>query len=60
MAAMIERGHIHRPAADILGRLASVLGISLDWLVLGKGPEPVADQVKTAIERASTPSGAAA
>jgi len=52
VAAMIERGHIHRPAADILAALACVLGISLDWLILGKGEAPSGARVKAAVEAA--------
>lgn len=28
------------------------LGVSLDWLVLGSGPEPTSEQVKTAVAQA--------
>lgn len=52
VAAMVERGHIHRPAADVLAAFAGVLGVSLDWLVLGTGSEPTAEQVRAAVETA--------
>lgn len=31
---------------------AAVLGVPMAWLVLGEGPEPTADSVRAAVERA--------
>jgi transcriptional regulator with XRE-family HTH domain len=52
VAAMIERGHIHRPGVDNLAAFARTLGVSLDWLVLGVGDEPTTDQIRKAVEEA--------
>ena len=32
-------------------RLSTVLGVPLEWLAQGKGPDPKADDIKAAIER---------
>jgi transcriptional regulator with XRE-family HTH domain len=34
-------------------KLAGVLGVSLDWLLTGKGEPPTAEAVKSAVERAT-------
>lgn len=42
---LIVHGRIKRPTADVLAKIADVLGVSLDWLVCGKGDEPDAQAV---------------
>ena len=42
-SAMILSGVKPNPTTSTLERLASVLGVSLDWLVRGVGPEPEPD-----------------
>jgi HTH-type transcriptional regulator, cell division transcriptional repressor len=51
-AGMIERGDVKTPSGLVLVKLASVLGVSVEWLVQGVGPEPKAKRVAAAIERA--------
>lgn len=49
----IVHGRIKRPTADVLAKIAEVLGVTLDWLVCGKGDEPNAQAVcLRVIERA--------
>jgi transcriptional regulator with XRE-family HTH domain len=50
-ASCIESG-AHGPSVRTAARVAEVLGLSLDWLIAGKGPEPDPDQVKEAVEAA--------
>lgn len=59
---MVERGHIHRPALDVVRAMARVLGASLDWLVDEVGPAPTPEQVRAAVQaaRAARSSGAGA
>lgn len=49
---MIGRGHVHAPRIDVVSKIAEALGVSLDWLVRGEGPEPDAAAVRAAVERA--------
>lgn len=51
-AGLIARGAVGNPRVDIAEKLAHTLGISLDWLVRGEGPEPTAEQVHAAVEAA--------
>jgi transcriptional regulator with XRE-family HTH domain len=51
---LIVTGRVKRPSADVLAKIADVLGVSLDWIVLGRGEEPDAGVVRTRVkERAS-------
>lgn len=52
VVSMIERGHIHKPSAEALASLAIPLGVPLDWLVRGVGPEPTKDQILSAVAEA--------
>lgn len=49
---LIERGERLAPSVETISRLACVLGVSLDWLIRGDGPEPTAEHVRAAVERA--------
>lgn len=48
----ILRGEAPNPQVGTVEALASVLGISLDWVVKGIGPEPTAEQIRAAVEAA--------
>lgn len=50
--SLIESGVVQRVTADIASQLARPLGLSLDWLIEGKGPEPVEADVLRAVETA--------
>lgn len=52
MVSLIERGTTKEPRSKVLTALAEVLGLSLDWLVRGIGPEPTAEQIRAAVEAA--------
>jgi transcriptional regulator with XRE-family HTH domain len=51
-AGLIE----HRPGADVMAgtvlAYADVLGLSLDWLIAGRGAEPIAARVQAAVVEA--------
>lgn len=48
----IERSSGDGPTSKSLERIVGVLGVSLDWLVLGKGNAPEARDVRAAVARA--------
>lgn len=50
--SLIESGRRPNPESETLRAIASVLGVSLDWLVLGKGDPPRPEDVRAAVERA--------
>lgn len=50
--ALIESGARIEIGPSKLVAIVIVLGLSLDWLVLGRGKEPRADQVNSAVQRA--------
>lgn len=52
MVWQIESGTIAAPSGTTLAQLAEVLGVSLDWLIRGEGPDPQAEDVQAAVERA--------
>ena len=49
---LLESGRRHHPRADTLELIASVLGVSIDWLVSGRGRGPSSASVRAAVERA--------
>jgi transcriptional regulator with XRE-family HTH domain len=49
---LLESGARSTPQTDTALALARVLGVSLDWLVRGIGPEPTADAIREAIAAA--------
>jgi transcriptional regulator with XRE-family HTH domain len=50
--ALIESGERPDPRSTTVARAAEVLGVSTDYLICGTGPEPTAEQVQAAVERA--------
>jgi len=50
--SLIESGRRPNPESDTLRAIATTLGVSLDWLVLGVGDPPRAEDVRAAVERA--------
>lgn len=59
LAGLPSEGHVssletsgHSPTVDTLSKIATVLGLSLDWLGRGEGTAPTAEQVTRAIKRA--------
>lgn len=59
-AAKIESGKSKAPAFGVISSFARVLGVSLDWLAHGIGPEPTAEQVQAAVRRAERTAARAA
>lgn len=49
---LIESGRRPRVHASTAAALCEVLGLSLDWLVSGKGPTPIPRRVRAAVETA--------
>lgn len=49
---MIGRGIVTAPRIDVVSKIAEALGVSLDWLIRGEGPEPEPEAVRAAVERA--------
>lgn len=49
---LIESGEIETPDLKTLTKLASVLGVSVEWLLFGSGTEPRPRTVRRAWERA--------
>jgi len=59
---LIETGRRADPSASTVEALASVLGVTLDWLVTGEGREPSERSVRAAVDaarRAKSPKPAA-
>lgn len=52
LVSQVERGTIRSPKATVLGRIAQILGVSLDWLVLGVGEVPKKETIAAAITAA--------
>lgn len=50
--SLIESGRRPNPESETLRAIAGVLGISLDWLVLGKGETPHEEDVRASVDRA--------
>jgi transcriptional regulator with XRE-family HTH domain len=50
--SLIESGVRPRVGSDVLVGLARVLGVTLDWLASGTGPEPQTEDVIAAVKRA--------
>lgn len=59
VVSMIERGHIHKPSAETLASVAAPLGVPLDWLVRGLGPEPTKASILAAVAEAQKARAAA-
>lgn len=49
---LIEAGERVNPQLKTLAAIASVLGVSLDWLVYGEGEMPAPDDVRASVEAA--------
>lgn len=49
---LIENGIREHPAATTLSRIAAVLGLSLDWLIDGRGKRPSDRAIRAAAEGA--------
>lgn len=52
LVSHIERGEVQIPRGNTLERIASVLGVTLDWLISGVGGDPDPKCVKEAVQRA--------
>lgn len=50
--SLIESGARRLVGSDVVARLASVLGVSTDFLILGTGPRPVAKHVVRCVSAA--------
>jgi transcriptional regulator with XRE-family HTH domain len=48
----LEQGVSRNPNADTVVALARTLGVSLDWLLLGRGRAPTRERVQAAAQRA--------
>lgn len=46
---LIESGHREDPHCSTLAAIARVTNVPLDWLILGKGEDPVPDEVLAAV-----------
>ncbi len=57
---LIESGERDDPRSKTLSQLANVTGVTLDWLIDGKGDTPDPDAVRAAVGRARGASDAAA
>ncbi len=58
LIGMIERGDVKNPQPGTLTSIAGALGITLDWLMTGRGPTPKPRAMHAAVERARTASDA--
>jgi transcriptional regulator with XRE-family HTH domain len=59
VCAIIERGRVKNPSFAVVSQLAHVLGLSLDWLGNGLGPEPTKASILAAVEAAQKARAAA-
>jgi transcriptional regulator with XRE-family HTH domain len=50
----LERGKYGAPGAASLAAVAETLGISVEWLLFGKGDAPTEESVRVAVEAASS------
>lgn len=48
----IEQGNRDNPTRDTVVAIACLFGVTTDYLLTGEGPEPTADDVRAAVERA--------
>jgi len=48
----IEEGHRENPTRQTALALSELFGVSLDWLLAGRGTAPVSDQVLASVNRA--------
>ena len=51
-ASLIESGVVQNITLETAGKLASVLGVSLDWLLSGRGTPPSAASVQMSVDAA--------
>jgi transcriptional regulator with XRE-family HTH domain len=51
-AGMIERGVVPTPTTETVVKIANVLGVTLDWLIAGVGPEPEPEAIRAAVAAA--------
>ena len=49
---LIERGTVETPSGVVLGQLAATLGVSIDWLVSGRGSMPSEASIRTSVTNA--------
>jgi transcriptional regulator with XRE-family HTH domain len=49
-ASLIERGARPRIELDTAGAYADALGVSVDWLRNGTGPEPTTEMIRAAVD----------
>lgn len=50
--SLIEQNHRKHVGADVVAKIAAVLGVSTDFLILGTGKEPTAELVQAAVAAA--------
>jgi len=55
IAGMIERGATRAPTTETVQRIASVLGVSLDWLIAGTGQAPSPEDIRRFVSSSSDP-----
>ena len=62
--SLLETGERRFPRGETIQRIASVLGVSVEWLLTGDGSEPTAESVASSVsvarERAASTTGNAA
>jgi transcriptional regulator with XRE-family HTH domain len=56
---LLIRGARRQPSAEALGRVAAVLGVSIEWLVMGAGPPPTEEHIRASVARAAEAIGTA-
>lgn len=58
--SLIEQNHRKQVGADVVAKIAGVLGVSTDFLILGTGDEPTAELVRAAVATARAKAGGSA
>lgn len=58
-AALIENGVRRNIGAETMAKYASVFGVTLDWMVLGRGRAPLKETIVSSAYRARRQSSAA-
>lgn len=51
LVRQIEEGEVQTPKVDLAEKIADLFGVSLDWLVSGKGEGPGAQELEAARDR---------